>query len=268
MLEIIFYPNSIPIISENALTITHRFNYGDITEKIPEYDDYVKAVNGETEIRVWYTNWPVELSGFYWFCNLLVDIGYKGNLYTEESCKTVGLEKWNLTTEEVHKVINDRNLLSYEEIKQNSLKWEKLCGENSEFRILKKDELISDIPDASNGLTISEKTVLKTMRALHVTTKKAKAVASIIGQALCQYPKITCNDAVTLKIIKKLAESETPYIVIHCPKEYDLSNYMYCGECMFTNLGYSYTSALRQILYQLQSFFSKLNWTKSKRSIS
>lgn len=237
MLEVTFDSWCAHKISENTLDIAHRFNYGDITAKIPEYDDYVKTVEDETEIRVWYSNSPMELSGFYWFCNLLVDIGYEGKVYTEKSTKMIDGKDWALAEEDVRKVINDRNLLSIEEIKQNNLIWKKLCAENSEFRIVKDDELISDIPDANDGLTVSEKTVLETMRALHITTNHAEHAAKIIGQALCDYPKIICNDDITFEIIKKLAAYVNPYVAIHYLNEDDSSSYMYC-DCMFTAFGW------------------------------
>ena len=223
-------------IGKNVLNIAHGFNYGNITEKIPEYDDYVKAVKDETEIRVWYSNSPMELSGFYWFCKLLADIGYEGKLYTEKSAKTIDGRNVALTDEDVQNVINNRNLLSSEEIKSNNLKWEKLCAENSDFRIVKDDELISDIPDASDDLTVSEKTVLKIMRDLDITTSRAGRAAVIIGTALYSYPKITSNDDVTFKIIKKLAGYANPYIELHYSKKDESCSYRYC-ECMFTELG-------------------------------
>lgn len=236
MLEVTFNSWCAHKISGNTLDIAHRFNYGNITNKIPEYDDYVKTVKGEAEIRVWYSNSPMELSGFYWFCNLLFDIGYEGKVYTEKSTKMIDGKDWALADEDVRKIINDRNLLSIEEIKQNNLIWKKLCAENSEFRIVKDDELISDIPDANDGLTVSEKTVLETMRALHITTSHAEHVAKIIGQALCDYPKIICNDDITFEIIKKLAAYANPYVELHYSKEDELFSYRYC-ECMFTELG-------------------------------
>jgi hypothetical protein len=238
MLEVTFYSNCLPIISENALAITHRFNYGNIVVKMPEYEDCVKALESESEVRIWYSNSPVELSGFYWFCNLLADTGYKGKVYTEQSSKTMGKsDRCGLADEDVCKVINNRNFLSGEEIKQNSSKWKKLCAENAEYRIVKNDELISDLPDASNGLTVSEKTVLKIMNALRVTTTRAEHAAKIIGQTLMDCPNVICNDEVTFKIIKKLAAYANPYIVIHCAKEYEPSCYRYC-ECTFTDFGW------------------------------
>ncbi len=242
MLEVTFGSWCAHKISENALVVAHRFNYGDIVAKIPEYDDCVKAVDGETEIRGWYSNSPVELSGFYWFCKLLVDIGYEGKVYTEKSTKTREGKDWSLTDEDVCEVINDRYLLSCEEVKRNSVKWKKLCGENSEFRIVKDDELISDIPDANDGLTVSEKTVLEAMRDLHLTTCNAVPAAKIIGTAMGNCPRIACNDDVTFKVMEKLAGYAHPYVVIHRSKEDESCGCMNC-ECTFTDWGCSYVNA-------------------------
>lgn len=240
MLEIIFN-NVIPGLKKNnLLLIDEVFCWGDIAEKKSNYDAYVKRIEKETEIRVWYSNSQLGLSGFYWLCKLLTDISYGGNVYVENSSKEIDGEQWSLDTEDVLRVENTRNLLSPETIKENSVKWQKLCFENSDVRIIKNNELVSDIPDNENELTETELIVLRIMKDLEITVEKSKDVALIIGTLLERYPKILNNDFAIFMIIKRLSEKNNPLIeLIPVSRRIkDSNDYLYF-KCKFSELGYS-----------------------------
>lgn len=213
MLELFFLRESSGYnFKDEVLVINHCFNYGDINKHLNETESYKEIIKKNQELRVWFNcQQPMFLSGFYWLCNLLSDIDYKGILYRESNVRIIDDELYGLTKEDVRNVIDNRNLVTHDEIKENSTKWKQLRKENTYFRIINNNELISDFPDA-NYLSESELSVLNAMKSLGITSKNAMRGSNVVGEIMGNYNDYNVGDQTISAIIQKLASREPALI--------------------------------------------------------
>ncbi len=220
MLELFFLGESSGYNFKNEILVINQcFNYGDINKRLNEIESYADIIKKNRELRVWYNcQQPMFLSGFYWLCNFLVNIDYKGTLYRESNIRIIDDKCYGLSKEDVRNVINDRNLVSNNEIKENSKKWTRLCNENAYFRIIKNNELISDFSVSKNTLSESEQSVLMAMKSLGITSKKAIRGIIVVGEILGNYNDFNIGDQTICAIIHKLV-SRTPALIELIPFE-------------------------------------------------
>ena len=214
MLELFFLVESSGYNFKNEILVINQcFNYGDIHKHLNETESYTEIIKRNQELRVWHNcQQPMFLSGFYWLCNFLVNINYKGTLYRESNIRIIDDECYGLSKEDVRNVINDRNLVSNNEIKENSKKWKRLCSENAYFRIIRNNELISDFPVSKNNLLESELSVLMSMESLGITSKKAMRGINVVGEILGNYNDFNVGDQTICAIIQKLVNREPALI--------------------------------------------------------
>lgn len=105
------------------------------------------VLNGET-IRIWYSNAPYEMCGFYYTCNLLKDIGteifaIKLPDYIKRDDVVVSFQSSEEVSPEQYKIlINYERRISEIELKMFSNAWLMLVEENTPIRVVLNGSLI------------------------------------------------------------------------------------------------------------------------------
>ncbi len=116
--------------------------------------DYIirEAENGNT-IRIWYSHVGYSLCGMYYIVSRLKNINANIILipYPDRS-----LDAWSFADpREIKYMLTSAHSASAEELETYSAKWEKLCSENSELRVVENDEVISVNDDYFDELIYS-----------------------------------------------------------------------------------------------------------------
>lgn len=239
MLEIFFSEmGTFYNFKNKSLLINHWFNYGSIREKLNEQDYYEKVIKEEPEIRIWYnSNQPIFLASFYWLCSFLKDIDYKGIVYRESNVKIIGSDLYGLTKNDIIKLTNNRNLIPEQEIETSSIKWKQLCKENTDFRIIKNGELVSDFPDKKSNLSESEKSVFNAIKKLRISTTTGLQGSSVVANIMGFYNDFNVGDQTIWAIIQKLSNRETPLITLIPTRTNTETNSYRDFECKLTKEG-------------------------------
>ena len=118
--------------------------------RLNKYWSYLKTFLDEGKhLRIWYSNHPEELCGFYWLCSHLKK--YDQEFYAVElpdvakhEGKTEKVYSWSqMSVENIMKAVENARLLSKEEIIANAEVWGRLKKENAPLRVVVNGQLIS-----------------------------------------------------------------------------------------------------------------------------
>jgi len=154
----------------------------------------------EEEVRIWYSEYPADLAGFYYLCSLLdgknikvnvVDeYDYLKNKYNHESKWELWLGGWgSYPGKEIKEATIYTKPVSQDEIHITAEKWRLLKEENQYVRTVIDGELISDYPDYRDGLTSIQKSILQSVFEIINNNNDSRYQKSsvVIGQTMGCY---------------------------------------------------------------------------------
>ena len=168
-------------------------SFSEFWKMIEECKNNAESLLDEKEIRIWYSDFPADLAGFYYLCSILdgkdikVNVIYEGD-YNKTNKKPWGVSGWgsfSFDAEEIKKANEVTRILSKEQIHETAEKWNKLREENYPVRTVKNGELVSDYPDYRDGLTSVQRSILLTMFELNLKSEGPAAnTGKVIGTTM------------------------------------------------------------------------------------
>ncbi len=198
---------------------TFAYAYSDISEeeilsdrhKNRDWEFLQETIDQGGSIRIWYSENPSELCGFYYLCSLLKD--YTGAVYAvrvperisdnEEKKNRIVYMTGQIDSDHAGRIVESAELLSQDELRMYADEWERLKQENAPLRTVISGKIVSVGAGFYDGIILT-----------NVPTEPTEEKA-VFGMALSAMPYIHLG-WLTWRI-QRLIERE--YIVVEKDNE-------------------------------------------------
>jgi len=185
--------------------------FSEYWKKHEKYDANIQNLLNEEEIRIWYSEYPANLAGFYYLCSLLdgkdikvnvIDVTLYKSLFDTNEHKSFSKKKFN-------ELSSCMKLLTQDEIHIIANKWKMLQEENQNYRTVVNGELISEYPDYRDGLTSIQRSILQSIYEINNNSRFTKS-ASVIGHTL-QNHELHGDFVVYSNLVQMVQDFNNPY---------------------------------------------------------